>query len=224
MALLLNIETSVPICSVSIANDGICLAESRSDTANDHIAQLTSLIIETLKKTRNKLKDLDAIAVSSGPGSYTGLRIGVSTAKGMCHAINKPLIAVNTLRSMVEPLLSVYKQSDTLFCPLIDARRLEVYTAIYNRIGETIMPPQPLLFEETGYSEFLNQAKVIFFGSGLDKGKPFLQHQNAVFHDDHEQISSNLSALSFARYQNEEFEDLAYFEPEYIKEFYSTKK
>ena len=224
MALILNIETSVPICSVSIANDGLCLAESRSNTSNDHIAHLTTLIIETLKKTGNKLKDLDAIAVSSGPGSYTGLRIGVSTAKGMCHAINKPLIAINSLRSMVEPLLSIYSDLNTLFCPLIDARRLEVYTAIYNRTGQIIFPPQPLLFEETGFSEFLDKAKIVFFGSGLSKGKPFLQHQNAVFQDDHEQISSNMSALSFSRYQSAEFENLAYFEPEYIKEFYTIKK
>ena len=224
MALLLNIETSIPICSVSIAKDGTCLAESRSTTANDHIAQLTTLIIETLKKTGNKLNNMDAIAVSSGPGSYTGLRIGVSTAKGMCHAINKPLLAVNTLRSMAEPLLSLYKDPDTLFCPLIDARRLEVYTAIYNTKGQTIFQPQPLLFGETGFSKYLNQAKVVFFGSGLSKGKPFLEHQNAIFYNDHEQISSNMTNLSFARYQSEKFEDLAYFEPEYIKEFYTTKK
>jgi len=224
MVLILNIETSVPICSVSIASNGICLAESRSNTPNDHIAQLTTLIIENLKKTGNKIKDLDAIAVSSGPGSYTGLRIGVSTAKGMCHAINKPLIAVNTLRSMVEPLLNLYTDTDTLFCPLIDARRMEVYTAIYNRSGKVIFPPQPLLFDETGFSEYLDQVKVVFFGSGLLKGKPFLQHKNALFYNEHEQISSNMSGLSFHRYQNSEFEDLAYFEPEYIKEFYTIKK
>ncbi len=224
MALVLNIETSVPICSVSIAKDGICMAENKSSNANDHIAQLTTLIIETLKITDHKLKDLDAIAVSSGPGSYTGLRIGVSTAKGMCHAINKPLISVNTLRSMAEPLIQIYHDKETLFCPLIDARRMEVYTAIYDRKGKIIFPPQALLFEVSDFSSFLSSSKVVFFGSGLTKGKPLLEHQNALFYDEHEQISSNLSALSYQSYLSGEFEDLAYFEPDYIKEFYSVKK
>lgn len=224
MALILNIETSVPVCSVSIARDGVCLNERVSAASNDHIAQLTTLIIEALKKAGNKLSDLDAIAVSSGPGSYTGLRIGVSTAKGMCHAINKPLIAISTLRSMTASLYSEYKDQDILFCPLIDARRMEVYTAVFNRNGQTLLDPQPLIFEDSVYSELLAEYKMVFFGTGLTKGKPFLQHPNSIFHEDHQQISSNLTTLSYSDYLAGKFVDLAYFEPEYIKEFYTIKK
>ncbi len=224
MALILNIETSVSICSVNVARDGLCLYESIGATENDHIAQLTSLTIEALKNTDNKLSNLDAVAISAGPGSYTGLRIGVSTAKGFCHAINKPLLAISTLQSMVSPLLSHYNDAETQFCPLIDARRLEVYTAIYSKDGLEVLAPQPLILEEGSFDKFLDKNNVVFFGSGLEKSKPYLRHPRSFFFDAHQQLSSNMCALSYKHYVNEKFEDLGYYQPNYLKPYYSSKK
>ncbi len=225
MADILHIETSAAICSVSIARDGIELSALQGEEVNDHITQLTTLINKVCSNAGATIKQLSAIAVSSGPGSYTGLRIGVSTAKGICHALDIPLIAVNSLESMVYGLIDQYKEADTLFCPLIDARRMEVYTMISSHSGNILLPNQAYILNEgTLFNSFLDKSKVVFFGSGLIKSKPHLIHDNAIFHDNYLQLARSMHFLANRQYINRFFENVAYFEPQYIKEFYTTQK
>ena len=183
------------VCSANIAENGICLLEQSGNSKNDHIGQLTVLIQSLLQQTNTNLNAVDAVAISSGPGSYTGLRIGISTAKGICHALNKPLIAINTLESMAEGAFQHFPDIN-LFCPLIDARRMEVYTAIINRNRNKILQQQAIIFEKNIFKEHLDSAKIIFFGSGLSKGKKFLNHHNALFFDDFIYSSINMITLS----------------------------
>lgn len=225
MPIILHIETSAAICSVSLANDGEFLCEERGEVVNDHIAQITTLIEKACSTARITLQQLDAVAVGSGPGSYTGLRIGASTAKGICSALNIPLIAVNSLHSMVYGVLDTYKHTGALLCPLIDARRLEVYTLICDDSGHIKRAQEPYILQPgLNFSNYLANNKVVFFGSGLQKSKPYLEHPNAVFHEDYTQHASSMHFLAKTQFIADIIEDIAYFEPDYIKEFYTTLK
>lgn len=225
MAIILHIETSAALCSVSIAENGETLSAINGNVINDHIAQLTTLIDKVVKQATLTLKQLHAIAVSSGPGSYTGLRIGVSTAKGICHALQLPLIAVNSLESMVNGARDVYPQQDVLFCPLIDARRMEVYTLVSDYSGEIIIPQQAAIINEDHFlKEILQHNKIVLFGSGLTKCKSFFNNENCLFIEDYIQTSTSMHLLANRQFNSGNFADVAYFEPTYIKEFYTTLK
>ncbi len=225
MGKILHIETSAAYCSVSIAVDGIGVAAETGTEINDHIAHLTLLIEKVCHNAAIPLKEIDAVAVSSGPGSYTGLRIGVSTAKGICQALNIPLISVNSLESMVYGIKDKFTGSDVLFCPLIDARRMEVYTLIADTSGSILVPQQAYIVNEGHLlQDMLTKNRIVFFGTGLNKCKELLNHSNAIFYDDFIQTSTSMHFLANRQFSNSVFEDIAYFEPLYIKEFYTTQK
>lgn len=225
MAKILHIETSAAYCSVSIAVDGIGVSEATATAVNDHIGHLTLLIEKVCASSAIPLKQMDAVAVSSGPGSYTGLRIGVSTAKGVCQALNIPLISVNSLESMVYGIKAHFTDKNVLFCPLIDARRMEVYTLIADTSGSILVPQQAYIVNEGQLlQDMLKENHIVFFGTGLNKCKELLNHEHAIFYDDFIQTSTSMHFLANRQFLNGNFENIAYFEPLYIKEFYTTQK
>ena len=225
MALILQIETATDRCSVSIAKNGITLASKNDEGERNHARVLVPIISELLQSSEIKGEELDAIAVSKGPGSYTGLRIGVSAAKGLCYAWEKPLIAVNTLESMAAWFASKNQVAVDCFCPMIDARRLEVYTALFSHQLDTIQETQALILNETSFSEYLNQKAIAFFGDGSMKfQKLFKQTPNTLFINDFKASSEGMNALALNLFQENRFESVAYFEPFYLKDFYTPKK
>jgi tRNA threonylcarbamoyladenosine biosynthesis protein TsaB len=223
MPIILNIETSTNVCSIAI-NEGPNLLFKASDTDGMNHAALLSVFIEQgmdLLKSMNK--QLDAVSVSSGPGSYTGLRIGVSTAKGLCYGLDIPLISISTLEVLTAQALKIESVERTaLFCPMIDARRMEVYAALYNSKGEIQREIAPDIIDETSYSNFLEKQTVYFFGNGADKCKTTLSHPSAKFIDNLIPLAENMISFSNPKYEQKEFVDLAYFEPFYLKEFQTT--
>ncbi len=223
MAYLLHIETSNTICSVAISDDNHLLSEHSSENKNDHASKITLLIQSALQHSYLSIKELEAVCVSAGPGSYTGLRIGASTAKGICHGLQIPLISVNTLQSMADAASKIEDNSDYLYCPMIDARRAEVYTAIYDFHKKIISEPEAVTIESNYAEDLLAINKIVFFGSGLDKSIRFLQHKNAILLHDFKQTATNLIPLAFKQYIERSFENPAYFEPFYLKDFYSGK-
>lgn len=237
MALILNLETATTVCSVSIARDGELLAFKEHNGDYSHAENLTLFIQDVLGQTNIILSDIDAIAVSKGPGSYTGLRIGVSTAKGLCYSLNKPLIAINTLEHMFYavafdriPLADTVNTA--LYCPMIDARRMEVYCALYDSNNNCLMPASAVIIDENSFSEFLSSSErvgegrmIYFFGDGSTKCKTVLsQSKNAIFIDDIFPSAKNMISLSEQDFKNKQFEDVAYFEPFYLKDFVAGKK
>ena len=221
MALILNIETSATNCSVSIGNNGKLLSLKEYNSPEySHSENLHVFIREALQQASLSFNDLDAIAVSRGPGSYTGLRIGISTAKGLCFVLEKPLIAVDTLQAMA---FSIAIDKGVL-APMLDARRMEVYSAVFNLKGEQLREIQAEIIDETSFINFLNQGPVHFFGPGAGKCKDVITHPNAVFVIDERLPSSKyMIALSEDRFSKKLFEDVAYFEPFYLKDFVGTK-
>lgn len=229
MALILNIETSTAVCSVSLGKDGKLLAYKENKEGMNHATHLTVFIDSILKENQLTPNDLDAIAVSMGPGSYTGLRIGVSTAKGICYGSNLPLIAISTLQAMTAPLLKnkdVISQlgdpETSVFCPMIDARRMEVYTAFYSYKNEEIRKVAAEIIDEDSFSSDLEKSEIIFFGDGSAKCQSSLQSQNAIFVDDITPTAIGMVELSEAKFKDSAFEDVAYFEPFYLKDFVAT--
>ncbi|MCE9540898.1 MAG: tRNA (adenosine(37)-N6)-threonylcarbamoyltransferase complex dimerization subunit type 1 TsaB [Bacteroidetes bacterium] len=247
MALILNLETATTVCSVSLSKDGKLLALKEQNGDYSHAENLTLFIQDVLKQAKVKLTDIDAIAVSKGPGSYTGLRIGVSSAKGLCYSLNKPLIAVNTLQylslalsegegtkiiSMQYELNSPSSslsfgegREDVYFCPMLDARRMEVYCAMFDSLNNEIRPTTAEIIDEHSFSDLLNNKVVYFFGDGAAKCKSVLSaNKNAIFIDDVYPSAKNMISLSEKAFVNKEFEDVAYFEPFYLKDFVAGKK
>jgi tRNA threonylcarbamoyladenosine biosynthesis protein TsaB len=227
MALILQIETATQTCSVALAQDGVLLAVLEKTERNIHASVITVFIEELMLKAGKQLNELDAIAVSMGPGSYTGLRIGVSTAKGLCYALDIPLIAVNTLEAMANGFMSscFSVNAHTIFCPMIDARRMEVYCSIYNYQNELILKTEAKIIDEHSFSELLNQYIIYFFGDGATKCEVILgTYLNARIIDDFENSASHLTSLAFNKFKNKQFENVAYFEPFYLKDFIAGKK
>ncbi len=224
MDLLLHIETSYTSCSVAISNGNQLIDEIEGTQNNDHAAQLAVLIKNILQKNQFKIADLKAVCVSSGPGSYTGLRIGAATAKGICHALNLPLISVNTLQAMAAGAASFIKKRNALYCPLIDARRMEVYFGIYNYLNQIIKKPSPIIIDDHSFLNLLQQYTIYFFGSGLNKCKDFLQHTNSIFIENINPTASYLITSAYKNYTSKNFDDIITFQPEYLKEFYATFK
>jgi tRNA threonylcarbamoyladenosine biosynthesis protein TsaB len=228
MALILNLETATTACSVSLGKDGNLLALKELNGEYTHAENLTLFIEDVLKHAGLKLKDLDAVSVSKGPGSYTGLRIGVSTAKGLCYSLNKPLIALNTLSSMVHGILhsptSVLSPA-SLLCPMLDARRMEVYCAVYDTHEKEIKATAAEIIDETSFAELLNNQQVYFFGDGADKCKEvFSKNKNAIFIDHIVPSAKDMIIPAEQVFNNKQFEDVAYFEPFYLKDFVAGKK
>lgn len=230
MALILNIETSTNVCSVSVSKNGVVEGCRESSDEKSHAKFLTIFIDEIVKELNYDFDDFDAVAVSKGPGSYTGLRIGVSTAKGLCYAKDLPLIAINTLQSMAQGIISkansnkikIEDPGNCLIVPMIDARRMEVYSAFFNSKGDFTRDVKAEIIDENSYQEILAKQKMIFFGNGSEKIKDVIKHANAIFIDNMHPSSKDMAQLAETRFQNNEFEDVAYFEPFYLKDFVAT--
>jgi len=230
MATILNIETATEVCSVNLARDGEILAEKESQEGLNHSQLLTVFIDEIFRENSFNPVQLDAVAVSKGPGSYTGLRIGVSVAKGLCYSLGIPLIAVGTLDALgkyTADLKNKYVPDSTdaenaLFCPMIDARRMEVYTSLFNANGEKTEPVSAKIIDENSFSGYLNEHPVLFFGNGAEKCKAALTHPNALFSGPLKASARFMIKLAEEKYNKNEFEDVAYFEPFYLKNFIAT--
>ena len=221
-AYILNIETSTKACSVAIHKNGNLIALKESVTENfSHSEKLLVFVEELIENSQLKLVDISAIAVSMGPGSYTGLRIGVATAKGLCYGLNIPLISISTLKSM--SLGMSLKMKADLFCPMIDARRMEVYSAFFDINNIRKRGIQADILDSNSYKNELKE-KVIFFGDGSDKAKEVIKNKNATFIADFHPSANFIGMLSYPKFLDSDFEDLAYFEPFYLKDFVTGKK
>jgi tRNA threonylcarbamoyladenosine biosynthesis protein TsaB len=221
--LILHIETSTNICSIAVSENGQCLFSKSDSEGMNHAALLSVFIAEAMEFLKSTSKKPDAVAVSSGPGSYTGLRIGVSTAKGLCYGLDIPLIAVSTLEVLTANALQITETTaNSLFCPMIDARRMEVYAAIYNQEGIIQREISADIIDENSYNEILESHIVYFFGNGAEKCKATLTHVNARFIDGMYPLAENMIVLAEKAYNEKKFVDVAYFEPFYLKEFYTT--
>jgi tRNA threonylcarbamoyladenosine biosynthesis protein TsaB len=237
---ILSIDTSTTGCSVALHNGHKLLACYELFTERTSSSLLTTLINNVVQHVGHQLADLDAIAVAKGPGSYTGLRIAVATAKGLCFALDKPLLAINTLQAMTEqirhysslerqPGLAPYWNASPvslLFCPMIDARRMEVYCALYDAEGVELMPTTAKVIDDQSFASELERGAVLFFGDGAAKCRPMLsQHPNACFLEPPIHPSARtVGVLAYAAFLDGRFEDVATFEPFYLKEFMSTQK
>lgn len=220
MAYILNIETSTTNCSVSLSNQGETLV-LKEDYGNgySHAEKLHVYIKEALKEAKINSEQLQAIAVSKGPGSYTGLRIGVSAAKGLAYALNIPLISVSTLQALAKQVEADYG----LIVPMLDARRLEVYSAIFDINNRLVRKIEAQILDENSFEEQLKIGKVFFIGDGVAKTKTLLSHANAIFIENKLPSADQMSALSFDKYKKSDIEDVAYFEPYYLKDFVALK-
>lgn len=222
MTLILSIETATPVCSVALATDKKIIGVKESTKKNSHSEIVTVFIDELLKENKLTFSDLNAVVVSKGPGSYTGLRIGVSTAKGICYALDIPLISVNTLQSLSIGASMDYQIDgglQHLFCPMLDARRMEVYCALYDKNNHEVRETKAEIIEPDAFQTYLEKNKVIFFGDGAEKCKDVIQHPNAVFLDNVFPSAKNMAGIALDKYKKQQFEDVAYFEPFYLKDF-----
>lgn len=220
MALILNIDTAVNAASVCLAKDGNILSFAKNENQKDHSSWLHIAIKEVFEKNALQLDSLDAIAVTEGPGSYTGLRIGMATAKGICYALHKPLITLNTLLVMAN---AAKNENADLLCPMIDARRMEVFTALYSKKLELIKQPVAMTVDEKSFDEKLVSNTICFFGNGSDKFQQIKNNSRAIFKDLNVDASSMIG-LAEGRFQERKFADLAYAEPLYLKEFYTPTR
>jgi tRNA threonylcarbamoyladenosine biosynthesis protein TsaB len=220
MAVILNIETATQVCSVALSSEGEVLQIRESREKNSHSTIITLFIEEVMKSAGLPFSALDAVAVSMGPGSYTGLRIGVSTAKGTCYALDKPLIAIGTLDAMAAGMLTTSQSQDFLLCPMIDARRMEVYNALFDSELKQVRETQAEIIGEDSFREELEKHIIVFAGDGAEKCKPALgNHPNARFIDDFYPSAAYMIKLAEKKFQESAFENVAYFEPFYLKDF-----
>lgn len=222
MATILQIETATSVCSVALSVNGKTVALKEEKAPNIHASSLTLFIEEVMKSADVSYASLDAIAVSKGPGSYTGLRIGVSTAKGLCFALDKPLIAINTLKMMASGYLSQHPNFGGLVCPMIDARRMEVFTAVYSHDLAEVQHTHAKIIDEKSFAPELQNHFVAFIGDGAEKCKLTLDHPNAHFYSDNFNSAALMSELVDEAFTSKSFEDVAYFEPFYLKDFVLT--
>jgi tRNA threonylcarbamoyladenosine biosynthesis protein TsaB len=219
--IILHIETSGAVCSVCLSQQNEILGLKESSDLNSHSQNIALFTDALLKENKINIQELDAVSISMGPGSYTGLRIGVSFAKAICYSAHVPLISVSTLEAMCHGIYSEYNDSaGMLFCPMIDARRMEVYTALYNAEKENVMKEQSVILKEGVFSDF-DISRIIFFGSGAEKIK--INYPESVVLN-FNSSAKHLITPALSGFQRKKFEDVAYFEPNYIKPFYSTAK
>jgi tRNA threonylcarbamoyladenosine biosynthesis protein TsaB len=223
MALILHIDTATELASVSIAKDGILLHQRMNQRAMDHAAWIHTAIREMIDSSDGlcQLKDIEAVAVVAGPGSYTGLRVGMATAKGLCYASNIPLISLNTLKLMARAIKKEATPSQ-LLCPMLDARRQEVFTALYNFDLEDLVVPSAMILENHSFSDWLSTNHIIFSGNGSHKWKVLTQHNNAIFSDVF-YTASDIAVMAAVAFNEQEFSDIAYTDPVYLKDFHSYR-
>lgn len=227
--LILHIETATDICSVALSEEDKILTLVESGQERSHATLLNSFIHQALAKADREMKDLDGISVSKGPGSYTGLRIGVSTAKGLAYALGKPLLASGTLENMAHGAISypeiqemMKEDLPLLLCPLLDARRMEVYSAFYSTNYEVFREVKADIIEAESYVDILENHRVCFFGNGSDKCREEIKHSNAFFLEGINPSAATMCTPILERFRKEQFEDVAYFEPFYLKDFIAT--
>ena len=224
MSCILNIETSTDVCSVAVSENGACIYKDEDHSGPNHAEKLGVFVDEAMSFTDNHAIPFDAVAVSSGPGSYTGLRIGASMAKGICYARDLKLIAVPTLELLCMPVLLRHElPDDALLCPMIDARRMEVYAAVYDRALRPVRQTMADVVDENTYREYLDQHPVYFFGNGAAKYMDIIGHPNARLIPGIEPLAKYMFPLAEKRFLNEQFEDVAYFVPNYLKDFVALK-
>ena len=221
MSCILNIDTSTNVCSVAVSQDGACIFDKEDHSGPNHAERLGTFVDEALSFIDNHAIPLDAVAVSCGPGSYTGLRIGVSMAKGICYGRDVKLLAVPTLELLCVSVLlrEMVTDDDALLCPMLDARRMEVYAQLFTRSLREVRPIQADVVDADTYREYLDKHPVYFFGNGAMKCKEVIDHPNAHFIEGIEALAKNMLPLAERRMAREEFEDVAYFVPFYLKDF-----
>ncbi|QPH39746.1 tRNA (adenosine(37)-N6)-threonylcarbamoyltransferase complex dimerization subunit type 1 TsaB [Pedobacter endophyticus] len=223
MAKILQIETATQVCSVAVSIDGKTVSVKEQSGQNLHASSLTLFVEEAIKSIGLSYSEIDAVAVSKGPGSYTGLRIGVSTAKGLCYALEKPLIAIETLKMMAAGFLLENRDYKGLVCPMIDARRMEVYTSVFDAALNVIEPTSAKIIDENSFLNLLPNNQITFIGDGSSKCGDVLNHANACFSDSNFNSAAYMSGLADSAFNNGQFEDVAYFEPFYLKDFVVTQ-
>jgi len=225
MSFILNLESSTEICSVALSRDGKITDLMENADGMNHARLMSVYVQEIMQRNKLNFDGLSAIAVSKGPGSYTGLRIGVSLAKGLCYAGNIPLIAISPLQAMSSHVIAnknrwKLPESDNLtFCPMIDARRMEVYMTLYNIHNQEVESVSARIIHENSFDDLLRQKPVAFFGNGSEKLRPVITHPNAFFIPDIKTSAQFMCSLSNKAFENKHFVDLAYFEPFYLKDF-----
>lgn len=222
MSLILSLETSAKVCSVAIHNHGDLLATREIHAEHSHASRLAVLIDEVLNDVNVKVKDLAAVAVSSGPGSYTGLRIGTSTAKGLCFALDIKLLSIGSLELLAYQI-SKQNVSRSCLCPMIDARRMEVYCAVFDSSLKVIRPTEAKIIDPSSFTDLLEDHDIVFFGDGSDKCKDQITHPNATFVAGVYAAASEMGHPVYQKYMRHQFEDLGKFEPHYLKEFMIKK-
>jgi tRNA threonylcarbamoyladenosine biosynthesis protein TsaB len=226
--MILCVETATNLCSVALCEPDRIVTLRESGEVKSHASLLTVFIGELLKETGIKASDLEAVAVSKGPGSYTGLRIGVSAAKGISYGAGVPLIGIETTFSMFWGITETtfYRESDekTLFCPMLDARRMEVYYSLYDLNGKTVEPINARVIKEDSFNTIPDSLKIVFFGEGSLKLKDVIKRNNVEFVDDFKMSSTHLRVPSFKAIKERHYEDVAYFEPLYLKDFITTSQ
>ncbi len=222
MSLILSLETSVDSCSVALHENGILLHTELVKEPQAHATRLALLIQASFQRLDRSMHELKAIAITSGPGSYTGLRIGTSTAKGLCFALSIPLLSVNTLELLIYQA-SFHNTQKAMLCAMIDARRMEVYAMLANSDRAVVEETNAQIIDEYSYQSVLENQKILFFGNGAAKCVGVINHPNAIFLEDQIPLASFLGELAFKKLQHNQFEDLVHFEPFYLKEFLVKK-
>lgn len=223
MSYLLHIETSTPTCSVALSKFDELLDKVSDNEGNSHARVLSDLSQLLLKRNNLSFADLAAVSVSKGPGSYTGLRIGVSFAKGICYSLEIPLISVSTLKGMAIGAINRYEVKTDLLCPMIDARRMEVYSMLTNNKMDIIEDVSAEIITETSYKDFLEKYSISFFGTGALKCMDTIKSNNAKFVNNFIIDAEDMISLAFNKFKEKDFEDVAYFEPFYLKDFVAIK-
>ncbi|MFM8913285.1 MAG: tRNA (adenosine(37)-N6)-threonylcarbamoyltransferase complex dimerization subunit type 1 TsaB [Flammeovirgaceae bacterium] len=225
MALIFSLETSTVFCSVALHQNGMLVATRESRTAQSTASQLAVLIDEMMKTTGYATRDLQAVAVAAGPGSYTGLRIGVATAKGICYALSAPLISINTLELLVWQFTNNNHSinAGALLCPMLDARRMEVYCLLANTKREVVEKTQAKIIDGDSFADLLSKNEIYFFGDGAAKCNDVIRHPNAHFAEGVHPMAEHMGAWAFEKFSARQFEDTALFEPFYLKDFMIRK-
>lgn len=223
--MILQIETATTACSVALAHNGKVIAQRLLNQRNIHAEVITLFVEQVIAEANMTYAGLDAVAVSCGPGSYTGLRIGVSTAKGLCYALDKPLIAIETLQAMTSGvILKGNYPENALFCPMIDARRMEVFTAVFDVNLNKVVATAALIIDGESFAGLLAEHQIYFFGDGAAKCRETITHANARFIYDYINDAADMAAIAQEKFNNKTFEDVAYFEPYYLKDFIAGVK
>jgi tRNA threonylcarbamoyladenosine biosynthesis protein TsaB len=220
MAIILNIDTAVDTASICLSRESLPIKFAENRNQSDHAAWLHPALQKLATEAEIGIHEIDAIAISIGPGSYTGLRVGLAAAKGMCFALDIPLIAVNTLKMMA---YTTKNEAADLFCPLIDARRMEVFTAVYDRNFTEFIEPKAMIIDSNSFDSILSSHKVLFSGNGSEKVRKLISHPNALF-SNLQANATSMVELSDQYFRDKNFSDIAYLEPCYLKEFYSVAR